>query len=88
MDKNQRTTGVILQKGLSNHKPDTHGHATVVLDTKQATIGGSLNQPLSWTDKVRVTDSTTRHTLEPIPQKPAGSRLKIPADMLMLNTDQ
>ncbi|KAJ6377647.1 hypothetical protein OIU78_027974 [Salix suchowensis] len=56
MDKNQQATGVNLQKGLSNHKPDTHEHATAVLDTKQATIGGSLNQPLSWADRVRVTD--------------------------------
>ncbi|KAJ6287630.1 hypothetical protein OIU78_001700 [Salix suchowensis] len=42
----------------------------------------------TWADRVRVTDSTTRHTLDPIPQQPAGSRLKIPTGMKFLNTDQ
>uniref|UniRef100_A0A6N2LMW1 DUF4283 domain-containing protein n=1 Tax=Salix viminalis TaxID=40686 RepID=A0A6N2LMW1_SALVM len=46
-------------------------------DTPQAT----------WADK-RVTDSSTRHTLDPIPQQPAGSRLKIPTGMKLLNVDQ
>ncbi|KAJ6670342.1 hypothetical protein OIU79_030248 [Salix purpurea] len=47
-------------------------------DTPQAT----------WADRVRVTDSSTRHTLDPIPQQPAGSRLKIPTGMKLLNVDQ
>ncbi|KAJ6374041.1 hypothetical protein OIU78_029696 [Salix suchowensis] len=41
----------------------------------------------SWADRVRVTNSSTRHTLEAIPQKPPGSRLMIPAGMKMLNVD-
>ncbi|KAG5251779.1 DUF4283 domain-containing protein [Salix suchowensis] len=53
---------------------------------------GGTNPPLgqvaSWADKVRVSDSTTRHTLEPLPQKPAGSRLRIPTGMVMHSMDQ
>ncbi|KAJ6422464.1 hypothetical protein OIU84_027429 [Salix udensis] len=49
--------------------------------------GARTASPTSWADKVRVTDSTTRHTLEPLPQKPAGHRLKIPAEMQMLDTN-
>ncbi|KAJ6714827.1 ZINC KNUCKLE CX2CX4HX4C-RELATED [Salix viminalis] len=41
----------------------------------------------TWADKVRVTDATTRHTLEPVPQKPAGSCLKIPAEILQHNLE-
>ncbi|KAJ6319644.1 hypothetical protein OIU78_015121 [Salix suchowensis] len=41
----------------------------------------------SWADRVRVTNSSTRHTLEAIPQQPPGSRLMIPAGMKMLNVD-
>ncbi|KAB5573660.1 hypothetical protein DKX38_000854 [Salix brachista] len=43
--------------------------------------------PTSWADRVRVTNSSTRHTLEAIPQQPLGSRLMIPAGMKMLNVD-
>ncbi|KAJ6673641.1 GLYCINE-RICH CELL WALL STRUCTURAL PROTEIN 1.8-LIKE [Salix viminalis] len=45
-------------------------------------------QATTWADKVRVSDASTRHTLEPLPQKPAGSRLKIPVGMKMHNMDQ
>ncbi|KAJ6296835.1 hypothetical protein OIU78_022543 [Salix suchowensis] len=48
---------------------------------------GPVPVPTSWADRVRVTNSSTRHTLVPIPQQPPGSRLLIPAGMKMLNVD-
>ncbi|KAB5526630.1 hypothetical protein DKX38_020477 [Salix brachista] len=53
--------------------------------------GGTTTPPgqaTTWADKVRVSSSSSRHTLEPLPQKPAGSRLKIPAGMVMHSMDQ
>ncbi|KAJ6419611.1 hypothetical protein OIU84_029679 [Salix udensis] len=41
----------------------------------------------SWADRVRVTNSSTRHTLEAIPQKPPGSRLMIPAKQVLTMAD-
>ncbi|KAJ6304795.1 hypothetical protein OIU78_020371 [Salix suchowensis] len=65
------TKGIPTKKGLSGSL-----HATTSSAQQHATAP-------TWADKVRVTDSTTRHALELIPQKPAGSSLKIPADMAM-----
>ncbi|KAF9678754.1 hypothetical protein SADUNF_Sadunf07G0068500 [Salix dunnii] len=67
-----------------------------------ATHKGSLThpQPLSdrkqghdprqatWANRVRVTDSTIRHTLELVPYKPASALLKISIVMQLLNMDQ
>ncbi|KAG5237049.1 DUF4283 domain-containing protein [Salix suchowensis] len=44
--------------------------------------------PITWADRVRVTNSATRHTLEALPQKPAGTRLVIPATMKMHDMGQ
>ncbi|KAJ6408819.1 hypothetical protein OIU84_008505 [Salix udensis] len=49
--------------------------------------GQGRNQSATWADRVRVTNSTTRHTLDPVPQKLAGSRLKVPVEMLQHNMD-
>ncbi|KAJ6724717.1 hypothetical protein OIU85_022615 [Salix viminalis] len=43
---------------------------------------------ITWADRVRVTNSATRHTLEALPQKPAGTRLVIPATMKMHDMGQ
>ncbi|KAJ6292968.1 hypothetical protein OIU78_025028 [Salix suchowensis] len=67
------------EQGEGSHE---QGHAA------KALLGERIASPTSWADRVRVTDSTTRHTLEPIPQKPVGYRLKIPAGMPMLDTNQ
>nr|TKR98217.1 hypothetical protein D5086_0000205770 [Populus alba] len=40
----------------------------------------------SWADRVRVTDSSTRFTLEPLPRKPVGHRKT--EEILMENSDQ
>ncbi|KAJ6736099.1 hypothetical protein OIU85_018320 [Salix viminalis] len=45
-------------------------------------------QTITWADRVRVTNSTTRHTLEDLPQQPAGTKLVIPADMKMHSMEQ
>jgi hypothetical protein len=42
----------------------------------------------SWANRVRVSDSSTRFTLEPLPRQPADQTLKITEDMLMDNSDQ
>ena len=42
----------------------------------------------SWADRVRVSDSSTRFTLDPIPRQPAGHCLKITEQMLLENTSQ
>ncbi|KAB5529712.1 hypothetical protein DKX38_019793 [Salix brachista] len=67
------------EHGEGSHE---QGHAA------KAPLVERTTSPTSWADRVKVTDSTTRHTLEPIPQKPAGYRLKIPAGMPMLDTNQ
>ncbi|KAB5514313.1 hypothetical protein DKX38_028219 [Salix brachista] len=58
------------------------------VQAKDPVQGRSQGQMITWADKVRVTDATTRHTLEPFPQKAAGSRLTIPAEMLKHNLDR
>lgn len=42
----------------------------------------------SWADRVRVSDSSTRFTLEPLPRQPLGHSLKITEDMLTENSTQ
>ncbi|KAJ6861930.1 hypothetical protein NC652_038914 [Populus alba x Populus x berolinensis] len=42
----------------------------------------------SWADRVRVSDSSTRFTLDSIPRQPAGQCLKITEQMLLENTSQ
>ncbi|KAJ6871911.1 hypothetical protein NC651_031103 [Populus alba x Populus x berolinensis] len=42
----------------------------------------------SWASKVRVSDSSTRFTLEPLSRQPIGHRLVISEEMLMDNADQ
>ncbi|KAJ6865740.1 hypothetical protein NC652_037302 [Populus alba x Populus x berolinensis] len=42
----------------------------------------------SWADRVRVSDSSTRFTLEPLPRQPLGHNLKITEDMLTENSAQ
>ncbi|KAB5544818.1 hypothetical protein DKX38_012930 [Salix brachista] len=76
-DKPQEATGDPTRKG-------THAAPKA---NQQVGTNPPLGQAASWADKVRVSDSTTRHTLEPLPQKPAGSRLKIPAGMVMHSMD-
>lgn len=42
----------------------------------------------SWADKVRVSDSSTRFTLEPLSRQPVGCNLKITEAMLLDNSEQ
>jgi len=42
----------------------------------------------SWANKVRVSDSSTRFTLEPLSRQPLGHRLVISEEMLHANADQ
>lgn len=42
----------------------------------------------SWANKVRVSDSSTRFTLEPLSRQPVGHRLVISEEMLLANADQ
>uniref|UniRef100_A0A6N2M7G0 DUF4283 domain-containing protein n=1 Tax=Salix viminalis TaxID=40686 RepID=A0A6N2M7G0_SALVM len=45
------------------------------------------SKPGSWADKVKVSDSNMRCSLEPLPRRPMGSILKIPHDMHMADED-
>ncbi|KAH8481366.1 hypothetical protein H0E87_029015, partial [Populus deltoides] len=45
----------------------------------------SANTDNSWANKVRVSDSSTRFTLEPLSRQPIGHRLVISEDMLLDN---
>ena len=51
---------------------------------KTKTVAGQS----SWADRVRVSDSSTRFTLEQLPRQPAGQSLKITEDMLLDNSEQ
>lgn len=42
----------------------------------------------SWADRVRVFDSSTRFTLEPLPRQPIGHNLKVTKEILLENSDQ
>jgi len=42
----------------------------------------------SWADRVRISDSSTRFTLENLPRQPVGHRLQVSEAMLMENSDQ
>jgi hypothetical protein len=42
----------------------------------------------SWADRVRVSDSSTRFTLDPLPRQPVGHSLKVTEEILMENSDQ
>ncbi|KAB5519436.1 hypothetical protein DKX38_023755 [Salix brachista] len=68
--------------------PTSKGTQGAPIANQQGSTNPPLGQAASWADKVRVSDSTTRHTLEPLPQKPAGSHLKIPSGMVMHSMDQ
>ncbi|KAJ6356597.1 hypothetical protein OIU78_004652 [Salix suchowensis] len=41
----------------------------------------------TWAEKVKVSDSSTRCSLEQLPRQPAGSTLKIPRDMQLANEE-
>ena len=46
------------------------------------------NPQTSWADRVRVSDSSTRFTLEPLSRQPVGQSLKITEEMLLENSSQ
>ncbi|KAJ6411469.1 hypothetical protein OIU84_008108 [Salix udensis] len=73
---------------VSAGDPTSKGTQGAPIANQQGSTNPPLGQAASWADKVRVSDSTTRHTLEPLPQKPAGSRLRIPSGMVMHSMDQ
>ena len=43
---------------------------------------------ISWANRVRVTDFSTRFTLEPLARQPSGHRLKVSEEMLSENAEQ
>ncbi|KAJ6399834.1 hypothetical protein OIU84_015485 [Salix udensis] len=51
------------------HAPNTHTAPTIS----------------TWAEKVRISDATTRFTLDPISRKPAGSQMRISEEMLTAN---
>ncbi|KAJ6370628.1 hypothetical protein OIU76_028835, partial [Salix suchowensis] len=46
------------------------------------------HQASSWADRVRVTDASTRFSLEKIPMQPQGRRLAIPEELMSANSRQ
>ncbi|KAJ6980749.1 hypothetical protein NC653_024181 [Populus alba x Populus x berolinensis] len=54
-------------------------------NTSKPNADGTHN---SWADKVRVTDSSTRFTLEPLSRQPLGCNLKVTEAMLLDNSAQ
>ncbi|KAJ6859667.1 hypothetical protein NC651_036069 [Populus alba x Populus x berolinensis] len=42
----------------------------------------------SWAERVRVTDTSTRFSLDPIPRQECGARLRIPAELLSESADK
>ncbi|KAB5572962.1 hypothetical protein DKX38_000156 [Salix brachista] len=56
-------------------------------DTGKQTANTS-QQVSSWADRVRVTDSSTRFSLEKIPKQPQGGRLTIPEELMSENSSQ
>jgi hypothetical protein len=46
------------------------------------------NDQTSWADRVRISDSSTRFTLDNIPRQPVGHCLKVSEEMLLENAAQ
>ncbi|KAB5531494.1 hypothetical protein DKX38_018164 [Salix brachista] len=55
---------------------------------KDKQAANSSLQASSWADRVRVTDSSTRFSLEKIPKQPQGGRLTIPEELMSENSSQ
>ena len=70
-----------IQTPKANTTPSTTKHPTNQHQNTQNTASPTSTRPTPpsgfWADKIRVTDSNTRCTLDPIPRKPVGSRLKM-----------
>ena len=74
---------------MSQIRQKPHAPYPTMLKTKPTahktkTVAGQS----SWADRVRVSDSSTRFTLEQLPRQPAGQSLKITEDMLLDNSEQ
>ena len=69
------------QTPKANTTPSTTKHLTNQHQNTQNTASPTSTRPTPpsgfWADKIIVTDSNTRCTLDPIPRKPVGSRLKM-----------
>ncbi|KAJ6697292.1 hypothetical protein OIU85_003643 [Salix viminalis] len=65
-------------QGTGNQKAQDTG--------KQA--ANTSHQVSSWADRVRVTNSSTRFSLEKIPKQPQGRRLTIPEELMSANSSQ
>lgn len=52
------------------------------------TLKTNQNQMNTWADRVKITEASTRFTLEPIPRNKEGSLPEVTADMLTENAEQ
>ncbi|KAJ6369366.1 hypothetical protein OIU78_001686, partial [Salix suchowensis] len=82
--KTQKSTS---QVGNPSKNPQHH-QKTQDNPTHDSTTRTPAVDVHSWADKVRVTDSSTRCSLENLPKQPYGSRLLVPSDMLKDNSSQ
>ncbi|KAJ6887634.1 hypothetical protein NC652_028790 [Populus alba x Populus x berolinensis] len=73
---------------MSQQHPKPHVPHPNILKTNQAAHKKPVPGQSSWADRVRISDSTTRFTLEQLPRQPAGQSLKITDDMLLDNSEQ
>jgi hypothetical protein len=76
MPESAMTSNPKTQTPKANTTPSTTKHPT---NQHQNTASPTSTRPTPpssfWADKIRVIDSHTRCTLDPIPRKPGGSRL-------------
>nr|TKS04410.1 hypothetical protein D5086_0000141350 [Populus alba] len=61
---------------------------TTKLPTTTTSKPSTTSTQSSWADRVRISDSSTRFTLENLPRQPAGHRLQVSEDMLLENAEQ
>jgi len=61
---------------------------TTLLKTKPPIAKTPSTSQISWANKVRVSDSSTRFTLEALTRQPPGHRLQVSDEMLLDNAEQ
>ncbi|KAB5530159.1 hypothetical protein DKX38_020240 [Salix brachista] len=84
--QNQTPRAIATQ--TPTNKNETPMQNTTPITITAQTKKGQPSTVASWAERVKITSSSTRFTLEPIPRQNQRSTLKIPTDIVMERTDQ
>ncbi|KAJ6941864.1 hypothetical protein NC652_007818 [Populus alba x Populus x berolinensis] len=85
---NPHTKPTHLPQPSTSHKPSSNPPQISSLLPSIRTTNPLPPHSGSWAERVRVTDTSTRFSLDPIPRQECGARLKIPAELLSESADK